>query len=265
MKKLLFFLPLLVLADTNPFNIDLSSKNFNLLTPQEKAIVKNKEEIKKLKEKVDQLSVKLVKYDEVINNLNEKLQGLDTLVDEVSNLQQEVDKLKKENNDTKAKLERIQEALNEMLKTQQIQARNIETLKDSINVIISQLKEHEITPKSAMKKAKDYFYKGNLDKAKEYFLYTLSKKYLPATSAFYLGEIYYKKGKYDLALGYYKKSVEFYPKKTSFTDKLLYHTGISFEKTGNKEAAKLTFEKLINDFPNSKYAKLAKKELEKLK
>ena len=40
---------------------------------------------------------------------------------------------------------------------------------------------------------------------------------------------------------------------------------ISFEKLGNKEAAKMTLQKIINDYPNSKYAKLAKKELEKLK
>jgi outer membrane protein assembly factor BamD (BamD/ComL family) len=45
---------------------------------------------------------------------------------------------------------------------------------------------------------------------------------------------------------------------------MLYHTAISFKKIGNKKAAKITFKKLIHDFPNSKYAKYAKKELEKL-
>ena len=80
-----------------------------------------------------------------------------------------------------------------------------------------------------------------------------------------MGEIAYKQGKYKEALAYYKMSVKYYPKKTSFTARLLYHTGIAFKKTGNKKGAKLTFEKLIQDFPDSKYAKLAKKELENLK
>jgi len=39
---------------------------------------------------------------------------------------------------------------------------------------------------------------------------------------------------------------------------------MSFLKLNQKQNAKLTFKKLISDFPNSKYAKLAKKELEKL-
>jgi TolA-binding protein len=70
-------------------------------------------------------------------------------------------------------------------------------------------------------------------------------------------------GKYKEALAYYKKSITLYPKKASFTDRLLYHTAISFLKLNQGKNARLTFEKLIKDFPKSKYAKLAKKELEK--
>jgi TolA-binding protein len=91
----------------------------------------------------------------------------------------------------------------------------------------------------------------------------LNKNYLPATSSYYLGEIAYKLGKYKKALAYYKKSISLYSKKTSFTERLLYHTGISFLKLKQIKNARLTFEKLIHDFPNSKYAKLAQKELEK--
>jgi len=264
MKKLFFFLPLLLFAEVNPFNVKITPNNINALTPQEVEILKNKEKIKKLqqevsvlKKQIEDLNIKIVKYDETISNLNEKLQGFNTLLAEINNLQNEIKKLKKENNETK-------EALKEILKIQEINSRNIETLKDSLKVIISELKQREITPKEAMYQAKKYFYSGKLDKAKELFLYTLSKNYLPATSAFYLGEIAFKNGQYDLALGYYKKSVEYFSGKTSYMPKLLYHTAISFEKLGKNEAAKLTLQKLINDFPDSKYAKLAKKELEKL-
>ena len=120
-----------------------------------------------------------------------------------------------------------------------------------------------MSAKQAYNKAKQYFFDGELLKAKELFLYSLNKNYLPATSSYYLGEIAYKLGKYKKALAYYKKSISLYPKKTSFTDRLLYHTGISFLNLNQRKNAKLTFEKLIKDFPDSKYAKLAKKKLEK--
>jgi len=279
MKKLLFLLPLFLFAEVNPFDVKISKQNQNLLTPQEKAILQNKENIQSLEKKyeelqknVNQINFKLLNYDESLN----KLQSFNTVLDELNIAKQDIDSLKKDMNETKTKLQDMQEeidalkkSLSHIIKVQKIQNRNIQNLKQSIKIIIDELKQkniqQELSPKEAMQKAKDLYQKGEYDKARELFLYTLSKQYLPATSAYYLGEIAFKKGQYDLALGYYKKSVEFYPKKTSFTDQLLYHTAISFEKLGNNNAAKLTFQKLINDFPDSKYAKLAKKELAKLK
>jgi len=284
MKKLLFLLPLLLSAEVNPFDIKISKQNQNLLTPQEKAILENRQNIEDLQKKVNSLqktvneiNFKLLNYDETLT----KLQSFNTLLDEVSTAKADIDLLKKDMNVTKIKVQQLEENLTAIQKTlkhivtvQKIQNRNIQNLKQSIKILVTELKQKQLQqiqhtpdmpPKEAMQKAKDFYEKGELDKSRELFLYTLSKKYLPATSAYYLGEIAFKKGQYDQALGYYKKSVEFYPKKTSFTDQLLYHTAISFQKLGNNEAAKLTFKKLINDFPNSKYAALAKKELAKLK
>jgi len=264
MRKFLLFLPLFLFAEVNPFEVNISTKNQNLLTPQEKAILKNKLDIKKLssqieelKKHINQINFKLVRYDEVINNLNNKLQGFDTLVNEVSSIKADVDNLK-------SKVASLENNLSMILKIQQLQNKNIESLKESFRVLVTELKQTQITPKEAMALGKKYFFNNQLNKAKEMFLYTFSKNYLPATSAYYLGEIAFKQKNYNEALGYYKKSVELYPKKASFTPNLLLHTAISFEKLGNKEAAKLTLQKIIHDFPNSKYAKIAQKELEKL-
>jgi TolA-binding protein len=292
MKKLFLFLPLLLLAEVDPFSAGLNSPTPYGLTPQEKAILSNKKkikalnnEIKDLKSRLDKITIKLVNYDETINSLNERLSAFNTILSEVDSTKQAIKKLQDDINQTKEKninlenritqlenkvnnlqneIENIKLSIKEITK---IQNENFEYLKNAIDVILKEIKQQkkELSPAAAMKKAKSYFYAGKLDKAKELFLYTLSKRYLPATSAYYLGEIEYKKGNYNKALAYYKKSVEIYPKKTSFTERLLYHTAISFEKTGNKAAAKMTLQKLINDYPNSKYAKLAKKELEKLK
>lgn len=297
MKKLLilFFFAFLY-AEIDPFKAgDLNSPSPYGLTQTEKAILKNKKEIKKnasliknlqkdLKELKSKITQKFIEYDEKISELQTKYTAFNSLLDELGTTKLKLDKLDKQlkemnltaiNNKIKA-LEEENEILKKENKTLKkafeefvkIQNQNIQTLNNSIEVILKELKELKskkpLNVKDAMKKAKEYFFANQLDKAKELFLYTLEHRYLPATSAYYLGEIAFKQKNYKEAIFYYKKSITLYPKRTSFTTKLLYHTGISFLKLNQKDKAKLTFKKLINDFPNSKFAKLAKKELEKL-
>ena len=279
MKKLFLLLPIFLFADIDPFSAGLNS-NYGL-TPEEKAILNNKKEISKLKleisninDTLDKINLKLSNYDDVIN---QKLSAFSTLVDELklqkakivslennltlqnSNIQKLEDKI----NSIESEIKSIKESIKEIT---QIQNENFNTLKDAIAQILETIKKQNrpLSAKEAFYKAKQLFFDGKLSEAKKYFLYSLNKKYLPATSSYYLGEIAFKQKRYKEALAYYKKSITFYPKKTSFTARLLYHTAISFLKIGDKESAKLTFNKLINDFPDSKYANLAKKELEKL-
>jgi TolA-binding protein len=281
MKKLLFFIPFLLFADVDPFKAgNLNSPNPYGLTPDEKAILKNKNEIiknkkniKNLQNKIQEikniLASKLVMYDEIINDLKDKTSSINTIIDEINNLNRKVKNLENnlsslESNLTSlnTKYDKLKKSINEIVK---IQNENFKYLADSIQDILNQIKMQNINPKRVFKKAKKLFFSDKLDEAKKLFLLSLNHHYMPATSSFYLGEIAYKRKNYKEALAYYKKSISLYPKKTSFTDKLLYHTGISFEKLGMKKEAILTFQKLINDFGNSKYANLAKKELEKIK
>lgn len=279
MKKLFLLLPIFLFADVDPFNAGLNS-NYGL-TPEEKAILNNKKEISKLKievnninDSLDKINLKLSNYDDLIN---QKLSAFSTLVDELKLQKAKITSL--ENNVTlqSSKIQTLEEKINsiegeiksikESIKEiTQIQNENFNTLKDAITQILETIKKQNrpLSAKEAFYKAKQLFFDGKLSEAKKYFLYSLNKKYLPATSSYYLGEIAFKQKKYKEALAYYKKSITIYPKKTSFTARLLYHTAISFLKIGDKESAKLTFNKLINDFPDSKYANLAKKELEKL-
>ena len=303
MKKLFFLLPIILLADIDPFKAgDLTSSSPYGLTPQEKAILQNKKNIQKnidlineLKKNLNDFKSKLVQkfveYDQSISDLSNKLSSFDTILSEIDATKISLDKLKKELKDVnltdmKIKIKLLEqnitqiqhkitflEAQNKAIKKTieeitKIQNENFQNLSSSIQTILKQLKNlnnqtSKLNPKTAFEKAKRYYFSGKFDKAKELFLYSISKKHLPATSLYYLGEISYKQGKYKKALAFYKKSITLYPKKTSFTDRLLYHTGISFLKLKQKKNAKLTFQKLINDFPNSKYSALAKKELEK--
>ncbi|WP_024787097.1 MULTISPECIES: tetratricopeptide repeat protein [unclassified Lebetimonas] len=288
MKKLLFLLPLLLFADVNPFNAgNLNSPNPYGLTPDEKAILNNKKSINnvlkninslknELKKIKNEFTQKFVQYDETINDLKDKSQAIKTMLDEIDLLNNNMVNIKKRISNLEANISgmennitvlnnnysKLKESINEIVK---IQNQNFKYLTSSIQDILNQIKKQNISPKAAYKKAKKLYFSGKLKKAKNLFLISLNSNYMPATSSFYLGEISFKNKNYKDALAFYKKSITLYPKKTSFTDKLLYHTGISFEKLGMKKEALLTFEKLINDFKNSKYLKLAKKELEKLK
>ncbi|NPA12293.1 MAG: tetratricopeptide repeat protein [Epsilonproteobacteria bacterium] len=290
MKRVILLIPFFLFAEVDPFNAGVNSGYG--LTPTEKAIVKNKKDISSIKQQLSilkkdlkKIQLKLINYDEVINGVGLKLDAFKTVLNDLAEAKSDINVLKKEYNLTSSKIEAFSSKLqsleenvtslqqevnnikNSLKEITKIQNENFLYLRGSIEEILKRLKgkKTNLSPKEAMVKAKKYFYSGNISKAKELFLYTYSHKYLPATSAYYLGEIAYKQKRYKDALAYYKKSVELYPKKASFTPRLLYHTAICFEKLGDKKSAKLTLTKVAKEFKNSKYGNLAKKELEKLK
>jgi len=290
MKKLFFLIPIILLADVNPFNAgNLNSSSPYGLTPDEKAILSNKKNIQKIDQNIQSLQQNLAKIKFKLSNYNEiikdKLSAMPTVIDEINSAMNDISVLKKEYNQTQNQIKNLQnninslnqkvnslennitdikESIQEIVK---IQNQNFLTLKQSIVDIVNKLNrlKQPISAKDAFYKAKKYYIDGKLNEAKKYFIYALSKNYMPATSSFYLGEIAYKKKDYKEALAYYKNSVKLYPKKTGFGAELLYHTGKSFLYLNNKKAAKLSFEKLIADYPKSKLASFVKKDLAKLK
>lgn len=107
------------------------------------------------------------------------------------------------------------------------------------------------------------FVKQRYDEAEKRFKITDTKGYKPAASNYYLGEIAYYTKKYEDAIFYYKKSVSLYDQ-ASYIDVLLLHTAISLEKTGDKSQAKTFYRNIIDNYPDKKSAKIAKKRLKKL-
>ncbi|EAC1619092.1 hypothetical protein EAS83_06300 [Campylobacter jejuni] len=89
-------------------------------------------------------------------------------------------------------------------------------------------------------------------KAKLNFLIT--KQYKPARANFWLGEIEYKQKNYNNAIVYYKKSSSLSTKGDYFS-KLLYHTAISLDKTGDTKTANGFYKALKTNYPNSPEAK----------
>lgn len=295
----LLFLSSLFLLANEPSAFEagnLDSPNPYGLTTSEKYILQNKKSIKNLKN--ENILLK-----EEISALREKLEGLKSVTEGVdrnlNKIKLKIDELQKQNGDKVKRLEdKVSQIDMELNKTISIQSENFSQIKnvlkeltsliDNINSSyvskdefkkeiksvysyidekINKLQEkRDLSSKSGhylYTTARKYYSKKSYDKAKEYFLWSIKKRYKPATSSFYIGEICYYQKKYSCAVEYYKKSVSIYSK-SSFMPTLMLHTAISLENLGQKKEAKLFYKNLIKKFPKTKAAKIAKSKLAKL-
>ena len=114
-----------------------------------------------------------------------------------------------------------------------------------------------------MKDAKSLFKKKYFKYAIPKFEQLISLNYKPAESNYYLGEMWYVRKKYDLAISHFKKSA-ILNDKAAYMPSLLLHSAISFEHTGDKENAKSFYSTLIDLYPSSDETKIAKKNFKKL-
>ncbi|MEW6457283.1 MAG: outer membrane protein assembly factor BamD [Acidobacteriota bacterium] len=79
---------------------------------------------------------------------------------------------------------------------------------------------------------------------------------------FLIGRFYYKTRAYEAAINRFKEALSYYSDFKKL-DMLYYYLGDSFLKVGKKEEAFPYFSKIISDYPESKFAKKARKKLDK--
>lgn len=149
-----------------------------------------------------------------------------------------------------------------------------ENLKKALGVTSSNASSEKVKSKTS-KKLTTSDKKKMLEDAKkqfkkQYFKYAIPKfeklaalNYKPAESNYYLGEMWYVRKKYDLAISHFKKSA-ILNDKAAYMPTLLLHSAISFEKTNDKENASSFYSTLIDLYPDSKESKIANKNLSKL-
>ncbi|MGD9972434.1 MAG: tol-pal system protein YbgF [Desulfatirhabdiaceae bacterium] len=113
-------------------------------------------------------------------------------------------------------------------------------------------------------RAKAKFDSGELEESREMFTQYL-KRFPKAPSAdaaqFWIGEIYYRQKWYEKAILEYQKVIETYPKGNKIQAALLKQ-GFSFYNLGDKANGRLVLKELVNKFPNSNEAKIAKQKLD---
>lgn len=117
------------------------------------------------------------------------------------------------------------------------------------------------------KVAYESYQKGDAEGARKKFE-TFLKQYpnteLSGHAQFWIGETYYQKKDYEKAILEYEKAITKYPE-GSKVPAALYKQGLAFLELGDKTNARSLFRRVIERFPRSEQAEMAKKRLEAMK
>ena len=267
------------------------------LTPSEKVILQNKTKLHKV-------LIKSNNQANEVDSLRERLDGLQTIIETLSikahNNRVNIEKL---NNKNQKALEGSSEYQKRLAEATQSNSKEIELLKSNVakmfqivndinssyvtradyNYLVNNInslkaivvkgmksKYSKKSPLDSMsksdiaKRAKKYYDKKYYSDAIKYYTYLISKNYKPAYAHYMIGEMKFKRKNYGEAISYFKKSASLY-KKASYMPRLMLHTAISMQRTGDKRHAKVFYEAIIAKYANSAEAKKAKKYLSLMK
>ncbi len=277
---------------------DLNSPAPYGLTPAEKVIVKNKKIVKQNETKIKKVDSKIGQIYEKVEGLESIYEGesrkLNSLSIDFKKQSTQLDILKEKSNSHNQQIELLQDDVL-LLKSQIEQnSKNIELLKksfdkivtlvnkinkeyvtkDEFNKLLSMLdkklvntaptKKSSTVPKKSnrelMEEVRVLFKKDYFTKAIPILEHLISVKHRPAECNYYMGEINYYRDNYKDALHYFKTSMMLYDK-ASYLPKLLLHSAISFEKTGDMENAKNFYNTIVDVYPDTKEAKEASKKI----
>jgi tol-pal system protein YbgF len=243
-----------------------------------------------LKDRVSSLSAEnqKLKTDLVIrvDNLQSEVRTLSTGVEEYKDyLKRPSKEIGQVKADVDARLKGLEEGrrnLEEKNKAQEEKIREMEgrlkamdeKAKEKVPEKTSSTKEVPSKPKGGSagmknlyKDAYETFQKGDLEGGRrkfEAFLKQYPNTELSGNAQFWIGEIYYQKKDFEKAILEYEKTITKYPE----TDKVpaaLFKQAQAFLELGDKKTARNLLKRVIERFPRSKQAEMAKKKLETIK
>lgn len=266
---------------------NLNNPNPYGLTHEEKLILESNKKIETIAHKNSLQTAK-------VESVTERLDGIQAIVEGLSqsnneqkialakltegssegnktNSTEELSALNKTNSDNILELKVLVEELSKVVDG----INNTYVTKEEFSALIKQLKVAvpvvtPVTPPKKMdnisieKEAKKLFESKKYSEAQIYYEMMVQKKYKQAETTFWIGECYFEQNKYKEAVGYYKQSASL-NEKSSIMPTLLLHTGISMEKTGEKEKAKSFYNATISRYGSTGSASEAKEKLAKLK
>lgn len=247
---------------------NLNSENPYGLTDNEKELLKNKRSVQNIQGEMSSVTEQLQGLQSVIEGMNARMSKLEQrLVDlemrvsgDVSQSGTSLESLKKEIAETKALQEsnyqKITKTLNQLGALIDKKSNQPAPKLKSDSSITPETQKPNFSKKdnkTIMSEAQKLLNSNKDSEAKEYFEHLASKKYQPAATNYYLGEIAYRQKSYSEAIKYYQKSIE-QGDGGSHVPRLLYHTAISFDKVGDTASANKFYKALKAGYPDSKEA-----------
>jgi len=277
---------------------DLDSPQPYGLSSSEKIVLKNKNELK-------DIILKTKTYSYKIDSMQERLDGLQSIVENLTrnSHQNKIDLHHledKHNHDlnssneyekrlseiTQKNLQHIDElnttlqTLNELVSTIKLSYVSKDEFNNLINdfnsfkkILKEELKPEKVKKVSKKKRktnweiskeAESNFEKKYYTKAIESYEYLIKQNFKPAYAHYMIGEMKYRRKNYSEAIAYFKKSAELYSK-ADYMPKLMLHTAIAMEATGDIQNAKAFYNAIASSYPNTKEANLALENLETIK
>jgi tol-pal system protein YbgF len=158
--------------------------------------------------------------------------------------------------------------MEERLKGLEGKIKQVESEKSSVTKeVLSEPRGVSAAMGDLYKNAYETFQKGNLEGARkkfEAFLKQYPNTELSGNAQFWIGEIYYQKKDFEKAILEYEKAITKYPESGKIPAALLKQA-IAFLELGDKTNARNLLRKVIERYPRSDQAEMAKKKLETMK
>jgi TolA-binding protein len=234
---------------------DIDSAEPYGLTTTEKSVLENRRAVQNLK-----------------NRVTEQQNRIDGLTTIIEGLNKEILSLKEQLKNPTNSSNQTYNMLLEMGKTVDIINNNYITQEDIKEIMAggtpirratmnnSSVGSSSMDVSTTYRMAVQLFSQRSYQSAKQNFEEALTHNYKPASTNYYLGEVAYYTNEYSDAIAYYKKSASLNDK-ANYMKVLYLHTGIALARTGQDSKAKGFFQFVIDNYPNTKVAEIAKKNL----
>lgn len=238
---------------------DINSATPYGLTQTEETVLDNKKTIQMLNNRLRELQRKMDGLSSIIEGQNKEVLALkEQLMMKDKDAQYEAERKQKDSNRTYSMLLELGQMIDNI--------HNTYVTKDELTQLLSGSRGagSPVNANPISKNAADtyrngvrLFQKRSYRAAGEHFSQTLADNYKPAASNYYLAEVAFYTYQYSDAVAYYKQSAALYDK-ASYMDTLYLHTAIALDKSGEKEQAQGFYQYVIDNFPRSRAAVIAK-------
>jgi tol-pal system protein YbgF len=223
-----------------------------------------------------------------LENLQSEIRILSTGIEEYKDYlkgpSKEIGRVKE---DVEVRLKILEERRKNLEERNRAQEEKIREMEDHLKGVEGKMKQAELEKLSSAKEkealsepkglsagmgdlykdAYEAFQRGDFEGARrkfEIFLKQYPNADLSGNAQFWIGETYYQKKDFEKAILEYEKAITKYPESGKISA-ALFKQALAFLELGDKTNARNLLRKVIERFPNSEQAEMAKKKLEAMK